>query len=79
MVDLPGVQERVWAKVIRQRDLDHEKGTCTKTELTHVVTGRLRKNWKAWAEAQASREKLQWIKQGFPMDFLGPVPPASCW
>ena len=78
IVDLLGVKERVWEKVMCQWDLDHEKVTGTKTGLMHVVTGRLRKNWRAWAEAQASREKLQWIKQGYPMNYLGPVPPASC-
>jgi hypothetical protein len=78
VVDLPGVKERVWAKVMRQRGLDHVKGTATKTGLTHVVTRRLRHNWKAWAVAQASREKIRRVKQGYRMDFMGPVPPSVC-
>ena len=78
MDDLPGVEERVWAKVMRQRDLDHEKGTGTKAGLAHVVTGHLRHNWKPWAGAHVSREKLQWVKQGHSMVFTGPVPPSAC-
>ena len=78
MVDLPGVCDSVWQQVLCQCDLSKTLGSGTKTGLMHVVTGHLCQNWKAWAAAQASREKMQWIKHGYPMDTMGPVPPATC-